>query len=309
MKKAKNLVALILALSLITPTLALVACEDEPTASLPEIPPSSSENIDEETDESDGTETPETPNAPDETPQTPLPPPQNGSDNTGSSGNTNTGTVVKPTATKAQYIRCTGDGVNLRAGAGTDYAVLGRAESGEHYAVVGKTGQWYKIYYKNKPAYLYASYGAVFTIEQSKNEQIESVIQEGYKLLGVPYVYGAVRLHDGNGTLLRGFTAQKFDCSSLMQYIFYKGADKLLQVHTRLQVKQGKYVAPSDLQRGDCMFFTNESRKHLTGVERVGHVALYLGDNYILHTASDYARIEKLSSYRWNFYIESRRFL
>ena len=321
MKKAKSLVALILALSFITPTLALAACEDEPTASLPQIPPSSSEIIDEETDESDGTETPA---PPDETPQAPLPPPQNGSDNTGnsgsasgsngsgnsgSSGNTNTGTVVKPTTTKAQYIRCTGDGVNLRAGAGTDYAVLGRAESGEHYAVVGKTGQWYKIYYKNKPAYLYASYGAVFTIEQSKNEKIESVIQEGYKLLGVPYVYGAVRLHDGNGTLLRGFTAQKFDCSSLIQYIFYKGADKLLQVHTRLQVKQGKYVAPSDLQRGDCMFFTNESRKHLTGVERVGHVALYLGDNYILHTASDYARIEKISSYRWNFYIESRRFL
>ena len=322
MKKAKNLVALILALSFISPTLALVACEDEPTASLPQPPPSSSEVIDEERDESDGTETPA---PPDETPQPPqppqTPPPQSGSDNTGNSGNTsgsngsgsagntNTDTVVKPTTTKAQYIRCTGDGVNLRAGAGTDYAVLGRAESGEHYAVVGKTGQWYKIYYKNKPAYLYASYGAVFTIEQSKNEKIESVISEGYKLLGVPYVYGAVRLHDGNGKLLSGFTAQKFDCSSLVQYIFYKGANKLLQVHTRLQVKQGKYVAPSDLQRGDCIFFTNESRKHLTGVERVGHVALYLGDNYILHTASDYARIEKISSYRWNFYIEARRFL
>ena len=313
MKKAKNLVALILALSFITPTLALAACENEQTASLPESPPTSSEVIDEEREE-DGTENPETPQTP-QNPQTPQTPPQNGSNNTGSSngssssGNTNTGTAVKPTTTKAQYIRCTGDSVNLRSGAGTGYAVLGQAQSGENYAVVGKTGQWYQIYYKNKPAYLYASYGAVFTIEQSKNEKIESVISEGYKLLGVPYVYGAVRLHDGNGKLLSGFTAQKFDCSSLVQYIFYKGANKLLQVHTRLQVKQGKYVAPSDLQRGDCMFFTNESRKHLTGVECVGHVAVYLGDNYILHTASDYARIEKLSTYRWNFYIESRRFL
>ena len=43
------------------------------------------------------------------------------------------------------------------------------------------------------------------------------------------------------------------------------------------------------------------------GVERIGHVALYLGDNYILHTASDYAVIEQISSTRWGYYIEARR--
>ena len=80
-------------------------------------------------------------------------------------------------------------------------------------------------------------------------------------------------------------------------------------MNTRTQVKQGKFVAKKDLQRGDCIFFTNESRQHLTGIERVGHVALYLGDNYILHTASDYARIEKMTASRWNFYIEARRFI
>ena len=94
-----------------------------------------------------------------------------------------------------------------------------------------------------------------------------------------------------------------------MQYIFYQGAGKLLDVTTRTQIKQGKYVAPSDLQRGDCIFFTNESRQHLSGIERVGHVALYLGNNYILHTASDFARIEKISATRWSYYIETRRFV
>ena len=99
------------------------------------------------------------------------------------------------------------------------------------------------------------------------------------------------------------------DCSSLIQYIFYQGASILLDVTTRTQVVQGKYVHPNDLRRGDCIYFTNESREHKTGIERVGHVALYLGDNYILHTASDYARIEKMSAKRWNYYIEARRFL
>ena len=57
------------------------------------------------------------------------------------------------------------------------------------------------------------------------------------------------------------------------------------------------------------MFFTNASRKNNTGVERIGHVAMYLGDNYILHTASDYAKIEKISSARWGYYIQSQRML
>ena len=214
----------------------------------------------------------------------------------------------EPVVQYAQYIKCTGDSVNLRAGAGTTYSVLGSAEEGTSYAVVEKSGNWYKTFYRGKTAYLYASYAAVFSIEESKDTQVESVIEEGYKLIGVPYVYGAVRFHDGKGKLLAGFSAQKFDCSSLMQYIFYKGAGKLLQVNTRTQIKQGKYVSASDIKRGDLLFFTNEVRQHLSGIERVGHVALYLGNNYILHTASDYARIEKISASRWKFYVEARRF-
>lgn len=208
-----------------------------------------------------------------------------------------------------QYIRCTGDNVNLRSGAGTDYAVIGSAEKNTRYVVLGKTGNWYKTYYKGKTAYVNASYVAVFSLEKSENTSVEQVLAESYKLIGVPYVYGAVRLHDGNGNMLKGFTAQKFDCSSLVQYVFYKGAGKVLQVHTRSQILQGKKVKSGDLQRGDCMFFTNESRKHLSGIERVGHVAIYLGDNYILHTASDFARIEQISTTRWNYFIEARRFV
>ena len=42
---------------------------------------------------------------------------------------------------------------------------------------------------------------------------------------------------------------------------------------------------------------------------RSGLTTEYLGDDYILHTASDYARIEKLSATRWAYFIEARRFL
>jgi cell wall-associated NlpC family hydrolase len=177
------------------------------------------------------------------------------------------------------------------------------------YALSETVDGWYQTYYRGKPAYISASYGAIFSLEKTDNSKINKVLEEGYKLIGVPYVYGAVRLHDGNGNLLKGFTAQKFDCSSLVQYVFYKGAGVKLNTTTRTQIKQGKYVHPDKLQPGDCLFFTNEDRQYKTGIERVGHVAIYLGNNYILHTASDYACIEQISQKRWGFFIEARRFI
>ena len=292
MKTTKKLITLLIALSLLSSTVLYGACSNDETLTLP--PAQSEESV---------------PPPPAETPSLPPVRDDNASVDKENDKNETVVLPVQPVVEKAQYITCTGDSVNLRSGAGTSYAVVGSAKKGETYALVGKSGQWYKTYYRGKTVYLSASYAAVLSVEKNEDTQVEKVIQEGYKLLGVPYVYGAVRVHDGKGRLLSGFTTQKFDCSSLVQYVFYKGADKLLDVNTRTQVKQGKFVAKKDLQRGDCMFFTNESRQYLTGIERVGHVAIYLGDNYILHTASDYARIEKMTASRWKFYIESRRFI
>ena len=157
--------------------------------------------------------------------------------------------------------------------------------------------------------YISKKYCVVTEMDKSDNEKIEAVIAEGTNVLGTPYVYGAVRLHDGKGNKLKGFSINAFDCSSLMQYMFYYGADTLLQVNTRTQVYQGTTVSKSKLKRGDLMFFTNASRKNNTGIERIGHVAIYLGDNWILHTASDYAKIEQISSTRWGYYIQSQRMI
>ncbi len=284
----KKIAALLIALTFVASPLALTGTEREEAV----LPPQSdsSESLPQDPPE-DTAPTPDPEPSPKPDPE-PKPEPE-----------------PEPVVEYAKYIRCTGESVNIRSGAGTSYSALGVAEKGTVYAITGKTGSWYEIGYKNKKAYIYASYAAVFSLQKSDNEQVEAVLEKGYKLLGVPYVYGAVRFHDGKGNLLGGFTAQKFDCSSLVQYIYYQGAGKILEVNTRTQVKQGKFVAKSNLQRGDCIFFTNESRAHLTGNARVGHVAVYLGDNYILHTASDYARIEQISAKRWSYYIETRRFI
>lgn len=211
---------------------------------------------------------------------------------------------------KTSYIECVCTNLNIRSGAGMGYTSLGKAEKGTLFAYLGTENGWYKTYYKGAAAYLSAnsSYTRVVDMERG-SDSVESIISEGVKLIGTRYVYGAVRLHDGYGNLLSGFTAEEFDCSSLIQYIFYYGADVLLQVNTRTQVYQGQAVDRADLRRGDCIYFTNSSRYNNTGVERVGHVALYLGDGYILHTASDYCKIEKMNETRWGYYIEARRFV
>ncbi len=278
MKKSKWFLSLVLSLCCFA-SVALAACKKDapPTADGELIAPENGETL-----------TPDAPSV--ETPSNPETPP-----------------VATPTVLQAKYIKA-GASVNIRSGAGTSFSVVGSAEKGTTYALTGTVGNWYKTYYRGKTAYISTSYATVFQLEKTENK-VEDVIEEGYKLLGVPYVYGAVRYHDGSGKLLAGFSVQKFDCSSLMQYIFYKGSGVKIGSHTRAQVKQGKFVKQSELQRGDCIFFTNEQRQYNTGIERVGHVALYLGDNYILHTASDYARIEQISAKRWSFYIEARRFV
>jgi len=218
-------------------------------------------------------------------------------------------TVSVPKVLTVSYLSVLSDGVNIRSGAGTDYSVRGAAEKSTMYTLDGKSGGWYKTAYKNKSGYISSKYCEIVEMEASGDERIEAVIAEGAKLLGTAYVYGAVRYHDGSGRKQSGFNINSFDCSSLMQYIFYMGAHVNLQVNTRTQIYQGKTVKKSQLQRGDLMFFTNASRKNLTGVERVGHVALYLGDNWILHTASDYAKIEQISAMRWGYFIQGQRIL
>ena len=202
------------------------------------------------------------------------------------------------------------NGLNVRSGKGASYASLGTLDKGDMVAYVSYADGWYETVYKERAAYVSANdnYTSLYYMDKG-SERAESVIGVAKTLLGYPYVWGSQRYHRGNGILNTNFVAGEFDCSALTQYAYYKGAGVLLDVTTRTQVKQGTPVGFDDFERGDLMFFTNSSRYDLTGTERVGHVAIYLGDNYILHTASDHAVIEPISPARRAYFIEGRRVL
>ena len=201
---------------------------------------------------------------------------------------------------------CDTNGLNVRSGKGAGYTSLGTLDKGDAVAKLGEAENgWYRTVYKERTAYVSAKYVHEQTFAQA-SASADRVIEEGKKLLGHPYVWGSQRYHWGNGKLNTAFKAGEYDCSALMQYIFFKGAGVCLDLNTRTQVLQGAQVERQNLKRGDLMFFTNASRYHNTGVERVGHVAIYLGDNYILHTASDHAVIEQISATRWSYYIVAK---
>ncbi len=197
--------------------------------------------------------------------------------------------------------------LNVRSGKGSGYAALGSINAKDMLSYVATEGGWYKVRYKRGYGYVSASYTQLKYMQMSNNQAVEDVLHVAKGLMGYPYVWGAQRYHWGNGILNHNFVQGQFDCSSLVQYVFYIGAGVVLDVNTRTQVYQGRTV--SELARGDVMFFTNADRVGLSGLDRVGHVAIYLGDNYILHTASDYAVIEPISSLRWSYFIVGKRMI
>ncbi len=219
--------------------------------------------------------------------------------------------VVAPVVKYSSMILSDTQGLNIRSGPSTGSAVVGSMDKGDMLRYEGSVNGWYKTVYKQRVAYVYAgnNYAHIVQMKQSSSDKIERIISIGEELMGYPYVWGSQRYHWGNGVLNKNFVQGEFDCSALMQYIFYMGGGILLDLNTRTQVLQGATVANGDLKRGDVMFFTNASRYYNTGVERVGHVALYLGNNYILHTASDHAVIEEISSTRWSYFITAKRFV
>jgi|HigsolmetaGSP12D_1036236.scaffolds.fasta_scaffold01125_2 cell wall-associated NlpC family hydrolase len=122
----------------------------------------------------------------------------------------------------------------------------------------------------------------------------DKIIALGKKYLGVKYRYGAPA----------GITSA-FDCSSFTQYIFGKYGIKLPRV-SGSQAAKGIKVAKANLRKGDLVFFSTSLHS-----SKIGHVAVYIGNNKILHTyRKTGVTISSLSTSYWkNHYVTARRVL
>ncbi|KOA19104.1 gamma-D-glutamyl-L-lysine endopeptidase [Clostridium homopropionicum DSM 5847] len=107
----------------------------------------------------------------------------------------------------------------------------------------------------------------------------DAVVSYAAKFLGAPYVWGA------NG-------AESFDCSGFTKYV-YAHFDVRLPRVSRDQAEVGTYVAKSDLQPGDLVFFGYNG-----GSGSIHHVGIYVGNDSYIHAprTGDVVKISSLSS-------------
>lgn len=108
--------------------------------------------------------------------------------------------------------------------------------------------------------------------EPSWKRKADHLIVKGFGFLGTPYVYGA-----------KSDQTDSFDCSSFLRYIFISQGVSLPR-DSRQQSQLGTKVSIDQLRVGDLVFFTTPKRKNKSGIDRIGHVAVYLGNGLMLHT-------------------------
>lgn len=127
----------------------------------------------------------------------------------------------------------------------------------------------------------------------------EQIIFTGLQYLGTPYVFNAP-----------SYQPDTFDCSSFVQYIFGINGI-LLPRNSRQQFETGVPISLDQIKKGDLLFFTTKDRKNRQGLSRIGHVAIYIGHDQILHTYTqgEKVRISVLNSYWKKSFIGAKRVL
>lgn len=197
--------------------------------------------------------------------------------------------------------------VNLRSKPSTSGEVVSRIYKGENVEIINKTNsKWYQVKTESgKTGYASSKYivptGSSSSGESSSNNDkntnvdemssrdvlVEKTISAGMKYLGTPYEYGSNRN-----------TTTTFDCSDFVRQAYLEGTGIKLPSDSR---KQGAWIKEkgtdvyniNELKRGDLVFFMSykgSSASSYAGLDkskqRITHVAIYLGDNKLLHTYS-----------------------
>jgi cell wall-associated NlpC family hydrolase len=162
-----------------------------------------------------------------------------------------------------------------------------------HGAPTGTTNTEDKAFWQNVLANFSIQTANAATL-QTQNIQTtgDQIIQTGQKYLGTPYKFGA-----------KSGDTRYFDCSSFVQYVFKQHGISLPRT-SRQQATVGMTVAKSQLKKGDLIFF-----KLRSSGGKIGHVAIYAGDNKVLHTyGKGGVRFDSLSApwLKWG-YVTAKR--
>lgn len=177
--------------------------------------------------------------------------------------------------------------VNVRDGAGIDYKVIGTVTYGQSLDVTGSENGWFSIAYNGATGYVFGEY---ITFDPVVAPSVaDKVLEEAYKHLGKPYVYG------GSGPY-------SFDCSGFTSYV-YRQLGYNLNRTAAGQYSNGVYVNKSELKPGDLVMF---------GRGYINHVGIYIGNNQFIHAENGRTGVVITSldaAYYSSVYVGARRII
>lgn len=193
-------------------------------------------------------------------------------------------------------------GVNFRSGPSTGSSVYQLIKAGQAVQILSQVNSyWYQISYNGRTGYVSTDYvrpagsppanggGA-----PSSSAKADRIIAHAQALKGVVhYDFGVNK------------PTSVMDCSAFTKYVFgLEGVS--LKWGTRYQKDAGSYVAKSNLQKGDLVFFwTNTSGT-------ISHVGIYIGNGQFIHNSPSFDGVgtSTLNSGYWSsHYVTARRVL
>ncbi|PLT31041.1 C40 family peptidase [Peribacillus deserti] len=115
---------------------------------------------------------------------------------------------------------------------------------------------------------------------QTNANQIQALIDEAKKHIGVPYVYS-------------GSTPSGFDCSGFIYYIYNKTGYKITRQSSASYFSKGQSV--TEPIPGDLLFFST-----IDGSSSISHMGMYIGDGQFIHASS--GKGVEITSINMNYY-------
>jgi cell wall-associated NlpC family hydrolase len=179
-------------------------------------------------------------------------------------------TDEKAVVATSEYVKITGTGLRMRASYSTDSEIKGYVTKGKVYQLKAKTadGKWGQL--KSNGYWIYLDYTVAY--DPSASDKVNSgdvatgvctgqqIVDYALQFEGNPYKWGGTSLTNGT------------DCSGFTQSVYAHFGISLPRT-TSEQAKVGRAVTYSEIKPGDIICYP-------------GHVALYIGNDKVIHAST-----------------------